>query len=93
MLLCAPVEKKRYTDLDRIFVIPLFWESLGQPMAHNLSYDHSILFKVASIESCRILDYIRIIYFDQLSVGNFLSQTMSGRSDFCLDKSLVMYEM
>ena len=42
-----------YTDLDRSFVIPMFWESLGQAIARNLSYNHSILFKVASFESCR----------------------------------------
>ena len=52
-----------HTDLDRSFVIPMFWESLGKAIAHNLSYNHSIFFKVASFESCSILDYICMIYF------------------------------
>ena len=51
------------TDLDRSFVISMFWESLGKAMARNLSYNHSILFKVASFERCSILDYICMIYF------------------------------
>ena len=61
----------QHTDLDISFVVPLFWESLGQAMAHNLSYNHSVLFEVASFESSGILDYIFMIYFDKLSVRNF----------------------
>ena len=65
----------------------------GQVISNNLSYDHSILFKIVSFESLKTVDYNQMICFEFIVIQTFLDSKNARDVRFCQDKSLVVCKM
>ena len=78
-----------HTDLDKSLVVPCG----GTNVTNNLSYNHSILFKMVSVESLNTVDYTRMIYFGFIVIQTFLESNNARDARFCQDKSLVIYRI
>ena len=63
---------------------------MGQEISNNLSYDHSILFKVVLFESLNTVVYNHMIYFEFIVIQTFLNSKNARDVRFCQDKSLVV---
>ena len=66
---------------------------MGQKISNNLSYDHSILFKIVSFESLNPVDYNHMICFEFIVIQTFLDSKNARDVRFCQDKSLVVCRM
>ena len=66
---------------------------IGQEVSNNLSYGHSILFKIVSFESLNTVDYNHIICFEFIVIQAFLDSKNARDVRFCQDKSLVVCRM
>ena len=66
---------------------------VGQDFSNNLSYDHTILFKIFSFESLNTVDYNHMICFEFIVIQRFLDSKNARDVRFCQDKSLVVCRM
>ena len=64
----------------------------GHEMAHNLSHNNSILFKIVSFESFSNVYYTHLINLGFIVIKKIWSPTMHGRSDFVRTKVLSYIE-
>ena len=66
-------------------------QGCGHEMAQNLSCNHSILFKIASVETFSNVDYTHLIHLGFIVIKKILESDNAKELRFCLDKSLVIY--
>ena len=64
------------------------YQGRGHEMAHNLSYNHSILFKIVSVETFSNVDYTHLIHLGFTVIKKILESNNSREVRFCLNKSL-----
>ena len=79
-----------YNDIQ-ILTEVLSHPVVGQEISNNLSYNHSILFKIVSFESLNTAVYYHMIRFEFIVIQTFLDSNNYIR--FCQDKSLVICRM
>ena len=66
---------------------------VGHKISNNLSYDHSIFFKLISFESLNTVVHNHMICFEFIVIQTFLDSKNARDVRFCQDKSLVVCRM